>query len=81
MSEFFTLNSEPTAVVDDTTVEHADFDLILGTSGPDDPVVAYCDRQQLISSEQYTIYGRWRGWKHEIIEDRREYFKRKLMGE
>lgn len=61
-------------------ITEADYDMFIGTSGSDDPLVAFCDKEQLISSERYSYYGSWRGWKHEIIEDEKEYFIRKLKG-
>lgn len=61
-------------------VSDANFNTFFGTSGADDPLIAFCDDQQLISSEQYSISGYWRGWTHETIEDKKEYFKRKLEG-
>jgi len=83
MREFSTLSSEITIFLngdEGSPVTEADFNTFFGTSGSDDPMVAFCDKERLISSEQYSYYGRWRGWKHEIIEDEKEYFRRKLKG-
>lgn len=57
-----------------------DFDTILGTSGSDDPVVAFCDEKQIIMYEQYNEHGDWWGWKIDTVECPAEYFKRKLKG-
>ena len=82
--EFMTMSSDITIFVngdEGTPITNADYNVFFGTSGSDDPLIAFCDKEQLISSEQYSYYGRWRGWKHEIIENDKEYFKRKLQGE
>lgn len=83
MREFFTMSADITVFVNgdqSTPVTEADYNVFFGTSEPVDPLVAFCDKERLISSEQYSYHGRWRGWKHEIIEDEREYFRRKLKG-
>ena len=81
--EFMTMSTDITVCLncdEKNPITNADFDMFIGTSGSDDPLVAFCDKERLISSEQYSHYGRWRGWKHEIIVDKKEYFKRKLKG-
>lgn len=78
--EFRTMSSELSIVVDAHTISTADYNTFFGTSGSTDPLIAFCDKERLISSEQYSCYGRWHGWKHEIINCPREYFKRKLRG-
>ena len=83
MRKFTTLSSDITIFLNGdraAPVTKANFDTFFGTSGSDDPMIAFCDSEQLISSEQYSYYGRWRGWKHEIIDDKKEYFLRKLAG-
>ena len=83
MREFTTLSSEIGIFVNGdqgVPITETDYNTFFGTSGRDDPLVGFCDKERLISSEQFSHYGRWRGWKHEIIEDDKEYFKRKLKG-
>ena len=77
---FFTMSSDLNVIVDTDMLSATDYNTFFGTSGSDDPLVAFYDKEQLISSEQYSHYGRWRGWKHEIIVNKKEYFKRKLQG-
>lgn len=55
------------------------YDVIYGM-GWKDPVRAFNDAARQISTEQYSMHGRFRGWKHEWIASEKEYFKRKLMG-
>ena len=57
-----------------------DFDMILGTGELNDPVVAFCDKMQVIVYEQYNEHGDWQGWKTDIVECPIEYFVRKLAG-
>ena len=59
--------------------EPLEFDLIIGYGGADSPIIAFCDSELTIYSEQWSYYGRWRGWHKETL-DKKEYFKRKLEG-
>lgn len=77
---FMTMSSDITIIIDQNTLSKTDYNVFFGTSGSSDPLIAFCDKERLISSEQYSYYGRWRGWKHEIIDSPKEYFKRKLTG-
>ena len=56
-----------------------DYDLVVGHSGSRSPLVAFCDEHCVISSEQYSYYGKWRGWHHEKVTPE-EYLIRKLKG-
>jgi len=83
MRKFTTLSSDISIFTDGdkaAPITKESFNTFFGTGGSDDPLIAFCDKEQLISSEQYSYYGRWRGWKHEIIENEKEYFRRKLKG-
>jgi len=80
IQEFFTMSSNITIIIDQNALSNADYNIFFGTGGPDDPLVAFYDKERLISSEQYSYHGRWRGWKHEVIENEKEYFRRKLKG-
>lgn len=56
-----------------------DFDLVVGDGGTENPIIAFCDDELTVYSEQYSYQGRWRGWRKEAL-DKKEYFKRKLKG-
>lgn len=56
------------------------YDAIYGDGSVHNPMIAFNDAAQQISTQQYSHTGRHRGYMHEWIGSEKEYFKRKLMG-